>query len=139
MEASEKTQATPPFNCRRCSECCHGEGAAVLSADQVPAAAALLGLATERFKELHCRPRGDGWLIIARPDGSCSVLGPEGCLIHGAKPKVCRDWPYLRNILANESAFLVARSHCPGIDQTVSHERFVAYARAHVIKETDLP
>lgn len=128
--AKANSDAKPAFDCLRCSQCCTGEGAAWLTEDELPAAAAILGLTPDGFVQTYCRQRGEKYEIICDNDGVCAVLGPQGCRIHQAKPRICRAWPFLDAMLKNVSAFEEAKLVCPGLRPDASHDEFLAQYRA---------
>jgi len=136
MTNHEQKNSRPlAFECLRCSQCCTGEGAAWLLCEELPAAAALLDLAPEAFVELYCRRRGEKYEIICDENGVCILLGPDGCRIHQAKPRICRAWPWLGAMLKNASAFEEAKLVCPGINPQASHAEFLAQYEAEKQKE----
>jgi Fe-S-cluster containining protein len=127
----------PAFACQRCNQCCTGEGGIRLPEEGVPAAAAILGLTPEQFKARYCRPERGQWAIRCGEDGRCALLGPEGCLIHAAKPDICRAWPYFPALLQDPGAFNEAKLICPGLDPEASHQEFLAQYRQTIAKEED--
>jgi Fe-S-cluster containining protein len=126
---SDQPGKQPPFRCRRCSDCCHGEGGIYLDAREVEPAARILGMEREPFIQRYLRREGERFAVRSGPDGHCLLLGPEGCLIHGAKPAICRRWPFFPALLNDPGAFEEAKLACPGIDPQATHQEFVAYAR----------
>lgn len=129
-EQKRKTKPTKAFDCQMCSQCCTGEGAAWFEEHELAAAAELLSLSVEEFVGRHCRIKGDKYEIICNNDGVCSVLGPNGCLIHQAKPRICQAWPFLNAMLKNESAFESAKAVCPGMNPDATHQDFLAQYEA---------
>ncbi len=123
----------PPFHCRRCSDCCQGEGGIYLEADEVEPAARILGMTRRDFIAQYLRREGQRFAVRSDQRGYCILLGPEGCRIHGAKPAICRRWPFFPVLLKDPGAFEEAKLACPGIDPQASHQEFVAYA--HKIRE----
>ncbi|MCB2193245.1 MAG: YkgJ family cysteine cluster protein [Deltaproteobacteria bacterium] len=135
MNQSKAKKRRAPFECQRCNDCCQGRGGIFLEAEEIAPAAALIDLSPEEFIARHCRAREGRYEVLSGEDGACSLMGPEGCRIHQAKPAICRRWPFFPGILANPSAFEDARQACPGIDPEVSHEEFVAFAREQGFSE----
>jgi Fe-S-cluster containining protein len=47
----------------------------------------------------------------------CALFDPieKKCNVHGAKPKTCKSWPCVRQVLNNEDNLRKAASLCPGI------------------------
>jgi Fe-S-cluster containining protein len=119
----------PAFNCQRCNQCCHGEGGISLEPGEVPAAAALLGLTPDQFITSFCRLKDGRYDIRINEQGDCALLGPQGCLIHQAKPRICALWPYFPALLRDPGAFEEAKLSCPGLAQA-SHADFVAEYQA---------
>ncbi len=119
----------PVFDCKRCNDCCTGEGGIVFEQAELPAAARILGLVPEEFVRQYCRPVEAGYLVLCGQDGRCSLLGPEGCLVHAAKPAICRRWPYFDALINDAGAFEEAKLACPGLDPEADHADFVAQAR----------
>jgi uncharacterized protein len=118
------------FDCQRCSQCCHGEGGISLQPQEVPQAAALLGLGSQEFIERYCEPRQGVYLIKTNAAGDCALLGPRGCLIHQAKPRICQRWPFFDALLRDAGAFEEAKLSCPGLNPDASYQDFLAQYRA---------
>ncbi len=125
---SDQPGKHPPFQCRRCSDCCHGEGGIYLEAQEVEPAACILEMEPQAFIERYLRREGERFAVRCDEKGWCLLLGPQGCLIHGAKPAICRRWPFFPALLNDPGAFEEAKLACPGIDPQASHQEFVAYA-----------
>ncbi len=125
------------FTCQRCSQCCHGQGGIYYEPQDLPAASASLGLAVQEFIARFCAPEGSRYSVLTTADGKCRLLGPDGCLVHEAKPEICRRWPFFDNILERASAFEEAKLACPGIDPDCSHAEFRAYWQREINKESD--
>ncbi|MBI4797583.1 MAG: YkgJ family cysteine cluster protein [Desulfarculus sp.] len=118
------------FECQRCSQCCHGEGGITLGPGEVPAAAELLGLSEQEFIAAYCDLKLDIYHIRVNQDGDCALLGPDGCRIHQAKPRICQRWPFFTALLKDASAFEEAKLSCPGFRPTASHQDFLEQYRA---------
>ncbi|MFH1060623.1 MAG: YkgJ family cysteine cluster protein [Pseudomonadota bacterium] len=115
----------PAFVCQRCNQCCTGEGGITLAEAEVPAAAAILGLAPDAFTARYCEAKAGRWSIRCGADGRCALLGPEGCLIHPAKPAICRAWPFFPGLIKDAGAFNEAKLICPGLDPAATHQDFL--------------
>ncbi len=83
------------FTCRRCNECCRQPGYVYLADGEAERIAASLELElydfTGRYTDLVDRRR----LVLKKASGGedCIFLTPDGCSVHAAKPKQCRDFP----------------------------------------------
>ena len=130
MEGKEnKADRRLPFVCQMCSLCCTGEGGILMRPEEAEAAARELGMEVADFLDRHTRPRNGEVEVVTDGRGVCSLLGPQGCRIHAVKPRICRAWPFLPQILANPDAFEEAKLGCPGLDPEASHEDFLRQAR----------
>lgn len=118
-----------PFECQRCNTCCQGRGGIFLEAKQIGPAASILDLEPAEFIKRFCREKDGRYEVRIGDGGACILLGPQGCLIHSAKPEICKRWPFFENILKRQYAFEEARLSCPGIDPECSFEDFLAQAR----------
>jgi Fe-S-cluster containining protein len=130
------------FSCLRCGSCCRGRGGIRLTARGAAAAASLLGVPLGDFVRAYLepaapakgapgpgggrrRPPSAGEILDSLgsfsvrsgpgPGDPCLLLGGGLCLIHAAKPPVCRDWPFLPMALRSEAAFSELRECCPGL------------------------
>ena len=119
----------PPFECQRCGQCCQGRGGIYYQDEEVEAAAQEMGLDREIFIQRYLIYREQRWEVAANPEGNCVLLGPEGCLVHRAKPTICRRWPFFDALINDSGAFEEAKLACPGIDPELSHQDFVRFAQ----------
>lgn len=125
------------FSCRRCGACCKGQGGIYLRSDQVEAAARGLGLAPEEFRRRYTKAQHGLLALKTGPEGYCLLREPESgaCLIHEAKPAMCRAWPFFSGPLASPEGFTPVKNACPGIHPEATWEDFVAYHRAFIQTE----
>ena len=87
------------FHCRRCGNCCRWPGYVRVSAGEIDAIAAFLGVTTADFIADHTRLTADrsGLSLLENPDGSCPFLSQDVdgliCLLQSVKPRQCQDFP----------------------------------------------
>ncbi len=95
--------------------------------DEVSGPAGLLGLSEEEFTRTYTEPRHGVLSIKTDLDGFCLFHDREThfCLIHGSKPRMCRDWPFFYGPLASRQGFEDAKNACPGINPEATWEDFV--------------
>jgi hypothetical protein len=128
------TRQKEVFDCQICGECCHGEGGIYLEAEKAPAAAALLGIGPAEFIARFTEPKYGMLGIKTGPDGFCLFHDRDRkiCMIHAAKPGMCRDWPFFHANLVSPQAFEEAKQACPGIVRDATFEDFVAWHREKI-------
>jgi Fe-S-cluster containining protein len=123
----ESAMPERPFDCKLCKICCTGEGGIYLETEEIAPAAKLKGLGVKEFKKKFLRAKANKWEVVCGPDGKCSLLGPEGCTIHLAKPRICRLWPFFPSILEDPDALAEAKEGCPGIHPDATCEELKEY------------
>jgi Fe-S-cluster containining protein len=135
MSSTTASRKRKPFECQRCSQCCQGQGGILLRPDQIGPAAAEIHLTEREFLERYCEPKNGAYSVRCAEDGTCLLLGSQGCRIHEAKPDICRRWPFFEALLKDAGAFEEAKLICPGLDPEASHQEFVAFALQELNKE----
>jgi Fe-S-cluster containining protein len=91
--------------------------------------AALLEMDEQEFSNRYLEPSSLGTRLAIK-DGVCVFLLEDNrCRVHAVKPFICRQWPYLPALLADEDEFEAAKGACPGLDPQGSHEDFVEESR----------
>ena len=80
--------------------------------------------------------RHSGKLFIRSAQGACVFYRKgTGCLVHVAKPDICRAWPYFRGNLVDGESHALAKDFCPGIPQEQTHKDFVDQGIAYLLRE----
>ena len=102
------------FECRKCGECCKGYGGTYVSKADIIRIAEYIGMSPETFASTHCRISGNRPLLAQKADGYC-VFWDRICAIHPVKPRMCRQWPYIKNVLREVENWRIMGSMCPGI------------------------
>jgi hypothetical protein len=70
-----------------------------------------------------CRS-GGGRLIVQGKNGYC-IFWDEVCTIHPVKPKMCRQWPFIRSILVDVDNWRAMASSCPGMAADASDRQIL--------------
>ena len=121
------------FQCTRCGICCRGIGGIVLFASEVPRLAA--------FLESHPQISAHNWLerrnnkitVRSGADGNCLFFSAShGCLVHPAKPAICRAWPFFRGNIVDPYSLALAKEYCRGIKPDASHAEFARAGLGYV-------
>ena len=107
------------FSCKQCGDCCKGYGGTYVSRSDVEAIAAYIGVDPEQFVERYCTQSGDRLLLAQHESGFCIFWKDKMCSIHPVKPKMCKTWPFIRNLLADPENWEKMASMCPGMRKGV--------------------
>jgi len=106
------------FSCRRSGNCCSIPGGVVrVSAKEVEAIAALLGIDAAAFRSRYVHP--DGERLKDGLGNRCVFLqdGDEAsCSIYAARPRKCHEWPFWPELLVDPERARLAMRTCPGIE-----------------------
>ena len=123
----------PVFDCVRCGQCCTGEGGIVVGPHDQERLATHLHMTVEVFLRTYTQKRADKYLVRTGEDGRCVFFRDgAGCIVHTAKPDVCRAWPFFRGNMVDPVSFAMAKEFCPGIAKDATHEAFVAEGREYL-------
>ncbi len=117
----------PVFSCRQCGECCRGEKGILVTPAELEAMAAYLSLPTAEFAARYLVDTAMGPQMATRK-GSCVMQQDELCLVHPVKPRICREWPFLKALMDHADEFAAAKEACPGLAAEASHAEFVKEA-----------
>lgn len=110
------------FSCKRCGDCCRGEGGIVLRGKDIERLAVFFSMRREAFLARYACRRNGKWSVKSK-GGSCVFFVEPGCGVHAARPDICRAWPFFRGNIVDRASFELARASCPGISGEVRGER----------------
>lgn len=122
------------FTCTRCGDCCKGFGGTYLSSTDIASIADYLGITAEQFLVGYTTMSGSRRLIRQGEHGYC-IFWDQVCTIHPVKPKMCRQWPYIRSILVDVDNWRAMAASCPGMNADASDMEILAYVRKKVMNE----
>ena len=103
------------FVCIQCGECCKGYGGTYLSVTDIDTISRFLGISADWLVAHYTRQSG-GRRLIAQGDNGYCIFWDKVCTIHPVKPKMCRQWPFIRSILADVGNWQAMASSCPGMN-----------------------
>lgn len=112
--ASDSGPCEQVFDCTRCGDCCRGFGGTYLSESDVSSICEHVSVDRDTFIKEYCSRSGSRLVLRQRPDGYC-IFWDRLCTIHPIKPRMCRQWPFLRSVLVDEINWRSMASMCPGI------------------------
>lgn len=123
------------FDCRMCGHCCEGRGGIVLGGRDIARLAHFLGQTEADFCENSCEEMHGKLMLATGADGYCLFFRQgSGCVVHDAKPDVCRAWPFFRGNLEDSHSLALAADFCPGINPEVSFEEFAEAGRRYLLE-----
>ncbi len=107
------------FECTRCSACCRGApGYVFLTASDLDALAAHLGMGRRAFLAEHCRLVDMGGTILyslrEKANFDCAFW-EDGCKVYLARPLQCRTYPFWERIAGDARTWADEALSCPGI------------------------
>jgi hypothetical protein len=111
---SDDTGCRDLFNCTLCGDCCKGYGGTYLTAADIDAIAAFVGISTTAFIAGYTRLSGKRRVIAQGENGYC-IFWDTLCRIHPVKPRMCRRWPYIPGVLADVANWRSMAASCPGM------------------------
>lgn len=115
------------FHCRQCGKCCYGRGGIVLMPKDIQRLAAFLHITCAELLGRHTEEIAGKPRLKTGADHFCLFYAAQsGCLVHPARPDVCRAWPFFRGNLLDRHSFALAREDCPGINAASDFEDFRA-------------
>lgn len=113
------------FDCQMCGQCCQGQGGIIVSPPEQERLAKFLGLARDKFCTLYTITQGQKIALRTHENGFCIFFDTQkACLVHPAKPDVCRAWPFFRGNLVDQTSWELAQDYCSGIKAEAGHEEF---------------
>ena len=119
--SSDTSAADDLFTCQRCGVCCRGYGGTYLTEADVAALAAYLDISAAQVRERYCDISGGRLIIKQGADGYC-IFWDELCSVHPVKPRMCRAWPFIDNLLRDIANWKIMAANCPGMRTDVSPE-----------------
>jgi hypothetical protein len=131
---SSDLEADDLFECRMCGDCCRGYGGAYVTSEDVRAIAGYVGEAPETFVNRYCQMSGSRPVLAEGPDGRC-VFWDGICTIHPVKPRMCRQWPFIRAILVDVINWRSMADSCPGMRTDVSDETILRVVRRKLARD----
>ncbi|RZB37068.1 MAG: uncharacterized protein SRB2_01572 [Desulfobacteraceae bacterium Eth-SRB2] len=102
------------FECRQCGECCKGYGGTFVTEKEIKAIVDYLNIDPEHFVDKYCQVSG-GKPVLAQGRNSYCVFWDGLCTIHPVKPRMCRNWPFIKSVLVDINNWHIMATLCPGI------------------------
>jgi Fe-S-cluster containining protein len=122
------------IDCQKCANCCR-EPRVSVSGQDIDALARYLEMPPEHIiKEYTVVDRDDRETILRQTEGACVFLDGNLCMVYEARPRACRDFPYVasdqRSLGGRMSSICNHSSMCPIIYNTLElYKHAVGYHR----------
>jgi Fe-S-cluster containining protein len=110
----DQIDASTIFQCKKCGDCCKGYGGTYLSQADIEAIADFIQTSPDTFLEKYCQLSGKRPVIRQDENGYC-IFWDKICTIHPVKPRMCREWPFIKPVLADIANWSIMAGSCPGI------------------------
>lgn len=131
---SDRASCEQLFTCTRCGDCCKGYGGTYLSPTDIESIAGYLGISEQQFMTRYTTLSGARRLISQGENGYC-VFWDEVCTVHPVKPKMCRQWPYIRSILVDVGNWRAMAASCPGMNADASAEDILRRVQEKIMNQ----
>jgi Fe-S-cluster containining protein len=109
------------FSCQKCGVCCKGYGGTFVTADDIGAISSFLDEDPAVLINKYCRKSGSKSVLTQNKDGYC-IFWDGLCTIHPVKPRMCREWPFIKGMIVDIRNWRAAGESCPGIRTDLSNE-----------------
>ena len=104
------------FECQMCGDCCKGFGGTYVTEMDIENIAEYIGTSPETFVKDYCQMSGSKPVLAQKNDQFCIFWDETKlCTIHPVKPRMCRAWPFIQNILVDPKNWEIMSNSCPGI------------------------
>ena len=102
------------FKCQQCGECCKGYGGTFVTEKEIEAITGYLNIDHKSFVDNYCQMSGGKPVLAQGRDAYC-IFWDELCTIHPVKPRMCRNWPFIKSVLVDINNWHIMAALCSGI------------------------
>jgi len=112
------------FQCKQCGDCCTGYGGTYITPQDIKNIASFISKDEKIFLKDYCQISDSSKPVLKVADtGKCIFFDEKTqCTIHPVKPRMCRAWPFIENILRAPGNWEVMSGACPGIKTGFPHK-----------------
>ena len=121
------------FKCEKCGDCCKGYGGTYVTANDIEAIAGYLKTDPKSFIKDYCYMSGSRPVLAQKKDGYC-IFWDKICTIHPVKPKMCKQWPFIKSVLIDVNNWQIMAGFCPGIRIDVPDDIIKERVRKELLK-----
>jgi hypothetical protein len=134
MPCEEEMDVSDIFECQQCGECCKGYGGTFVTAADIQAIADYIKIDPLKFIEKYCQMSGRKPVLAQGENGYCVFWKDKICTIHPVKPRMCREWPFIRSVLTDVKNWHSMAGSCPGMRTDVSDEKIIRCVSREIAK-----
>ncbi len=120
------------FKCKKCGDCCKGYGGTFLTVKDINTIAAYIDVDSNNFVADFCQISGGKPVLAQGKDGFC-IFWNKLCTIHPVKPRMCREWPFIKSVLVDVNNWHIMANFCPGISVDVSESKVKECVRRELL------
>lgn len=118
------------FACLGCGECCRGYGGTFVSEKDIEAISRYLKIDRRRFVSEFCQLSGGKTVLAQGKNGYCLLWDEhKQCRIHPVKPQMCKNWPFIQNLLVDPENWQAMASSCPGMRADAPEQLIKKYVK----------
>ena len=105
------------FKCKKCGNCCKGESSISLSEEDIDRISSFLKISKTDFLKKYAVQKSNTIIQLKTQNGFCIFFDRKTklCKIHPAKPKKCKEWPFISIIYKDFESFKIIQNSCEGL------------------------
>ncbi|MBF0119113.1 MAG: YkgJ family cysteine cluster protein [Desulfobacterales bacterium] len=104
------------FECKKCGDCCKGYGGTYINDYDAEQIASYIGINIKNFKENYCQVSCGKLIISQGESGYCIFWNKNLCSIHPVKPRMCKEWPFIKSLNIDPDNWNIMAEMCPGME-----------------------
>ena len=111
---SKAVRPSDIFKCTMCGDCCMGYGGTFITKEDIDAIAGHIKTNPDNFVANYCEISG-GKPLLGQGRNRYCIFWDKICTIHPVKPRMCRQWPFIKSVLVDINNWYIMAGLCPGI------------------------
>lgn len=126
---SKNITSSDIFECKTCGDCCTGFGGTYVSEKDIINISEYIHVTPEELKNRYLEKSSSGKYVIIRGKNGKCCFADKLCQIHPVKPKMCKAWPFIQNVIKNPENWNVMAGACPGIKKDIREKDLLRCVR----------
>ncbi|MBF0572611.1 MAG: YkgJ family cysteine cluster protein [Desulfamplus sp.] len=122
-----------------CGECCRGFGGTYVTDDDIKKIAQFIRCDLIKFKAEFCSKSGSKYVLSQHSQTRKCIFfdNEKQCSIHPVKPRMCRNWPFIKTVVNHPENWNVMADSCPGMTKDVPEDILIKIVSSEIIKQQD--